>query len=149
MKFAKKIKIENFKASNGWLQSFKKRYCIKLKTLSEESNFVDITVIHSFKDHCIDLVKNYADEDIFNCYEADLFYRATRKRSLVYNQDKNTHGYKANKERITILFAVNKKEGKLKILAIGKAAKDRKRVGEGKGFVGGCGWRGGRLRVKA
>lgn len=50
LKKKKKLAVEKFTVSNGWLESFKKRYNISEKILSSESNDVGIETMDNFKE---------------------------------------------------------------------------------------------------
>ena len=45
LKFTKDLEVDQFKASNGWLQSFLKRHNIVFRTMSGESGDVNITIV--------------------------------------------------------------------------------------------------------
>lgn len=122
--FSKKLNVENFIASNGWLESFKKRHNISQKILCGESHDVDMETVDSFKRRISDLLENYKKEDIFNADECGLFYRAMPNKTLAMAGDKCKDG-KISKERITILLACSSTGEKLKPLVIGKARKPR------------------------
>lgn len=124
LEFAKKLNVENFSASNGWLESFKKRHNISQKILCGESHDVDMETVDSFKRRISDLLENYKKEDIFNADECGLFYKAMPNRTLAMAGDKCKDG-KISKERITILLSCSSTGEKLKPLVIGKAKKPR------------------------
>ena len=72
--FADELGIEDFKASNGWLTSWKKRYNIKQFKISGESADVDLDVIENFKKRLPDFISHFKPEDVFNCDETGLSY---------------------------------------------------------------------------
>jgi kinesin family protein 6/9 len=47
--FAKDVGVDQFKVSNGWLQSFLKRHNIVFRTLSGESDDVYVTIVSEWK----------------------------------------------------------------------------------------------------
>lgn len=122
--FAKKIGVEEFTASNGWLESFKKRHNISQRTLCGESNDVDLQIVETFKKKISNFVGDYEMKDVFNADECGLFYRAMPNKTLLVLGDKCKDG-KISKERLTILLACSATGEKLKPLIIGKSKKPR------------------------
>lgn len=127
-KKAKQFAIENgdddFKASNGWLESFKLRHKLTFSALCGESKDVDPQPVNDFLDKLPDIVAGYKTDDIANCDETALFFRAVPRKSLHRKGDK-CHGGKHSKERLSILlccFADGKFE---KPLVIGKSQNPR------------------------
>ena len=122
--FARELGIENFKASNGWLQRFRGRNDIVFRTISGESNDVREETVTEWTEKLHELIDGYNPEDVFNCDETGLFYRALPDRSLV-SKFENCHGTKGSKDRITLLFTCSFTGEKLKPLVIGKSQKPR------------------------
>ena len=122
--FADELGIEDFKASNGWLTSWKKRYNIKQFKISGESADVDLDVVEDFKKRLPDLISPFKPEDVFNCDETGLFYRALPDKTLERKRQ-DVKGGKLCKERLTVLLACSSVGEKLKPLIIGKSAKPR------------------------
>ncbi|KAG0421444.1 Tigger transposable element-derived protein 4, partial [Dictyocoela muelleri] len=116
---AKIYNVENFKASNGWLQKFKARYNISSRFIKGEAGLVNDEVINSFKDFYKEKIKCYAPSDIFNCDETGLFYKCTPIKTLCFKNENQISG-KFSKDRITILFCVSMSGEKLNPLLIGK-----------------------------
>ena len=73
LKFAKDLGVDQFKASNGWLQSFLKRHNIVFRTLSGESGDVNVTIVSEWKSKLPNLIKDYHPRDIYNMDETGLF----------------------------------------------------------------------------
>ena len=71
----KRLNVENFIASNSWLESFKKRHNISQKVLCGESS-------DSFKRRISDLLENYKKEDTLNANECDLFYQTMLNKTF-------------------------------------------------------------------
>ena len=92
----------DFKASNGWLEKFRLRYNINFKVLSGESAGVDQDVVKTWKQRLDSLIDEYSADDIFNCDETGLFYKALPTKSLVQKGD-SAMGPKY--QRIDLLFS--------------------------------------------
>lgn len=117
--------IQDFCASNGWLQKWKKCYNIGAAVLSGESASVDETVVEEWKSRLDRITEGYSLENIFNADETGFFYRLLPKNSLVQKGTEKCSGGKHSKERMTVLLCVSSTGEKLKPLVIGKAAKPR------------------------
>ena len=72
---AKHIEIDNFNASNGWLEKLKLRHGIEFKHLCGESAEVNNEIACSFKRKLPKLCEEYSSNDIFNYDETDLYYK--------------------------------------------------------------------------
>ena len=77
IKYATMLQCLDFKASNGWLDGFKKRHNISFKTVVGEAGLVDTKVIEDWFKILPDLIKGYDWSDIFNADETALFLHHT------------------------------------------------------------------------
>ena len=73
---AKELKNESFKASNGWLQSFKQRHNIVQLVVSGESGYVREDTVEAWMERLTTLVQGYALENIWNEDETACLFRA-------------------------------------------------------------------------
>jgi hypothetical protein len=73
LKFAKDLGVDQFKASNGWLQSFLKRHNIVFRTMSGESGDVNVRIVSEWKSKLPNLIKDYHPRDIYDMEETGLF----------------------------------------------------------------------------
>ena len=65
----------NFKASNGWLEKWKKRHNVKSYAICGESGNVDIDKAEEGKAFLASLCDGYTPANIFNMDETGYFYR--------------------------------------------------------------------------
>jgi hypothetical protein len=71
---ASRLEIENFSASNGWLDRFRK-HNTHFNILCRESAVADLQAAEDRKHKPPSLTSEYAEEDIFNADESCVFYR--------------------------------------------------------------------------
>jgi hypothetical protein len=83
LRFANILKIENFKASNGWLNKFCARNNIVFRAISGESACVNQNDVNDWISRLPDIISNNEPRNIFNADETGLFFRAVPNKSLV------------------------------------------------------------------
>ena len=122
LEIAKALDIKDFKASNGWLESWKKKFNIKNfrgfykeKILDEK----DIALVGDYKLWLPNLTMGYKPENVFACDEVSLFYKCLPEMSLEQKFKLVKNG-ELKKERLTILLCCNSNGDKLKPLVIGE-----------------------------
>ena len=71
-----------FKASNGWFDRLKRKYCINRVTVSGESASADKKAAKKFVDNIQDLIQGYSDDEIFNLDETGLYWKAMPNKTL-------------------------------------------------------------------
>lgn len=124
--FAKSLKYEHFKASQGWLENFKKRNAIVQKVMCGESAEVSETDCSVWREeHLKPLLQQYKPQDIFNADETGLFFKCLPDKTLTFSSEK-CHGGKRSKDRVTLMVGSNMTgTEKLDLLLIGKSEKPR------------------------
>lgn len=123
-KVANNLNLPDFKASNGWLEAFRKRHFISFRALSGESAELDKEIVENWRLVLNYITMGYAPCDVWNLDETGLFWRGLPNRSLLLNSEK-AHGGKQSKERVTICFLCSSTGEKYKPLLIGKSANPR------------------------
>ena len=63
-----------FKASNGWLEKFRNRHAISLRTISGESASIDPKTFEDWSNRFTTILDGYYANHIFNADETDFFY---------------------------------------------------------------------------
>lgn len=124
--FAKEFGYSSdFKASNGWLENFKKRQNIVFRKLYGESASVNESVCNEWLKELPSLLQGYDPNDVFNAGETGLFYRCLPDKTATF-KGKNCRGGKQNKLRVTVLLAANQSgTEKLPPVMIGRTKKPR------------------------
>lgn len=123
---AKKLNKPNFKATTGWFCRWKTRNGVVYKRLHGEKKDADISNADRWlTDVLPSLFNEYKPEDIFNCDETGIYYRAMPDGTLAHKTEA-TSGSKTAKDRITALVCANMTgTDKRKLLVIGKSKSPR------------------------
>ena len=113
--------LETFKASNGWLEKFRNRHAISLRTINGKSASVDNFTMEELAQRFSTILDRFNENDVFNVDLTGLFYHATSDRSLVLSKEE-CKGGKKSKGRLTVLLCSNLTgTEKLKPVVIGKS----------------------------
>ena len=119
------MKIQNFEASDGWQDRWKKRFNVSFKTVSAESNAYTDEMVAPWEQTTLPtILSKYDLNQIYNADEFGLFYRNQLYKSL-HLKNENCVGGKHSKLRLTGLAAANAVGEKLPLFVIGKSKKPR------------------------
>jgi len=139
LKLAELLNVVDFKASDGWLSSFKDRHGIVFKSVQGEAAAVNLERVEEWRHDVLrDLLIQYPPQDIFNVDETGLFWRLLPDKTMTFKGNLlNLHisttflgdkcsGGKRSKERITVLVGSNMDGSeKVPLLVIGKSLNPR------------------------
>lgn len=118
----------NFFASDGWLQRFKKRYGIRLLTISGEKLSSRPELVEPFKKLLQNKIKEMgiSMDQIYNADESGLYWKLLPGKSYVSIMEKQAPGRKTEKQRLTFLACANATgKHKIKMVVIGRAKNPR------------------------
>ncbi|XP_023318329.1 tigger transposable element-derived protein 6-like [Trichogramma pretiosum] len=125
LSYAKLFNNHQFQASDGWLHNFKKRHGIAFRKLCGESADVSNDICDEWKSKLSTITSAYKSDEIYNADETALFFKCLPDKTLAFKKE-TCHGGKNNKQRITLLLAVNSTgTDKLTPFVIGRSAKPR------------------------
>lgn len=119
---------DDFKASEGWLEKFKKRFGIRLLSMTGEKLSCDVAAVDPYKEKFKEIINELelTPDQIYNADESGLFYRLLPKKTFVHRAEASAPGRKLAKDRITFMPCANASgEHKLKLLVIGTAKNPR------------------------
>jgi hypothetical protein len=117
---AQRLKMDSFKASNGWMESFRTRHEIRFKQICGEAKDVDLTIVENWMQKLPEIIQGYEPKNIAN--ETGLFFRALPSKTMTLKKDKCIGG-KQTKERLTVLVCGFADGSMEKPLVIGKSMK--------------------------
>lgn len=102
-KYAEHYGDATFTASNGWLESFKKRNALVFNAICGEALDVNPALVDDWHSKIPTIIAGYDKKDIANCDETALFYRAIPQKSFAFKGEKCSGG-KLAKERLSALL---------------------------------------------
>ena len=118
IEFAKKMNVENFKASDGWLDRQKKRFNVSFKAVSGESNACTDEMVAPWEQTTLPtILSKYNLNQIYNANKFGLFYRTQPNKSL-YLKNENCVGGKYSKLCLTGLTSANAVGEKLPLFVL-------------------------------
>ena len=107
IEFAEKMNVENLKASDGWLDRWKKQFNVSFKTVCGESDACTGEMVLPWEHTTLStILSKYDLNQIYNAGEFGLFYRTQPNKSLHLKYE-NCVGGKHSKLRVTGWAAAN------------------------------------------
>lgn len=99
----------NFLASKGWFENFKKRFSLhNLKTTGEAAS-ADHAAAEAYPAEFSKRMKDkgYQPEQVFNADETGLWWKKMPSRTFISKEEKQAPGFKAQKDRVSLLLCGN------------------------------------------
>jgi len=124
LQIAKQLNVQQFTASNGWLDRFKVRHGVIYWQINGEAKSVNENDVNRWLHSTLPTVLlPYSPADIYNADKLGLFFKMLPDRSYVFKDDPCIGG-KQSKERLSVLLCSNTTgTHKLVPLVIGKSAR--------------------------
>ncbi|XP_071039932.1 jerky protein homolog-like [Parasteatoda tepidariorum] len=119
---------EDFAASVGWLDRWKKRYGVRQLNICSEILSADTSAVQAFQKRIEDIIltEKLTPDQLYNCDETGLNFKMLPSKSLASKEENSAPAHKKRKERLTILACTNASGNhKMKLTVIGKSAKPR------------------------
>lgn len=108
-KFGPSAENEVFSASRGWFERFKKRSGLHSMRITGEAASADRTAAAAYPAFLKKIIDEggYKPQQIFNVDETSLFWKRMPKRTYIAKEEKSAPGFKAAKDRMTVLLGGN------------------------------------------
>ncbi|GLV40948.1 hypothetical protein CBL_08522 [Carabus blaptoides fortunei] len=99
----------DFVASKGWFEKFKKRFAIHSIKVQGESASADHEAARTYAEKIKKNIEEhgYTPNQVFNAEETDLWWKKMPNITFISKQEKCAPGFKASKDRITLLLCSN------------------------------------------
>ncbi|UYV62285.1 K02A2.6-like, partial [Cordylochernes scorpioides] len=117
-----------FSASTGWLTGFIKRHSFHNLKIKGEVASADEEAARKNPEKLAKIIKDggYCAHQIFNAEETGLFWKKMPTRTYIAKSEKNASGFKAAKDRVTLLLCSNASGDRmLKPLLVNRSLKPR------------------------
>ncbi|UYV76289.1 hypothetical protein LAZ67_13003275 [Cordylochernes scorpioides] len=117
-----------FSASTGWLTGFIKRHSFHNLKIKGEVASADEEAARKYPEKLAKIIKDggYCAHQIFNADETGLFWKKMPTRTYIAKSEKNASGFKAAKDRVTLLLCSNASGDRmLKPLIVNRSLKPR------------------------
>lgn len=98
-----------FQASKGWFERFKKRFSLHNVKIVGESASADHAAASQYPTKLKEFIESegYKPEQVFNADETGMFWKRMPAHTFISENEKSAPGFKAAKDRLTLLFCCN------------------------------------------
>ncbi|CAM5152081.1 unnamed protein product [Natator depressus] len=95
---------KEFKASHGWLNSFRNRFNLKNVQTTGEVASANEKAAKAYPEQLKKIIeeKGYLPEQVFNADETGLFWKKMPNRTYTSKSERQAPGFKAAKDRVTV-----------------------------------------------
>ena len=115
------ISLEEFSASNGYVNNFKKRNNVINTKIHREAGSIDRSIIVEWQHKLRTIISDFDPKDVFNAHEFGLFWRLQPSSNFVQKPKKAKIRFgKQSKERITVLVCASMLGEKFELIIVGK-----------------------------
>lgn len=103
------LNAHEFHASRGWFENFKMRFSLRSLHLTGESGSADHQAAQEFQAELKQIIneEGYLPKQVFNMNETALLWKKMPSRTFLSRQETHTPGFKASKDRLSLLFCGN------------------------------------------
>ncbi|KAM7167732.1 tigger transposable element-derived protein 1-like [Macrochelys suwanniensis] len=100
---------KEFKASQGWLNSFRNRFNLKNVQTTGEAASANEEAAKAYPEQLKEIIeeRGYLPEQVFNADETGLFWKKMPTRTYISKSERQAPGFKAAKNRVTVLLCGN------------------------------------------
>ena len=111
---------EEFSASRGWFDRFRKRASLHSVRIQGEAASADTVAAEEYPAILADIVKEkgFSPQQVYNIDETGLFWKKMPSRTYIAQEEKTAPGFKAAKDRLTLLLGGNAAGEKLKPMLV-------------------------------
>lgn len=101
--------VEEFHASRGWFDRFLKRYQLRFGKSHGEAASADTEAAAKYPEAFKKIIeeKGYKPEQVFNMDETGLFWKKLPSRTFIMKEELKAPGFKAQKDRVTLIMCGN------------------------------------------
>ncbi|KYO43516.1 hypothetical protein Y1Q_0013559 [Alligator mississippiensis] len=127
---------KEFKASQGWLNSFRNRFNLKNVQTTVEAASADEQAAKAYPKQLKKVIqeKGYLPEEVFNADKTGLFWKKKKMPNCTYisKSERQAPGFKAAKDHVTVLFCGNAAGHLIKLGLLHRAANPHTLKGKNK-----------------